>query len=71
MMKLRNKTFSSAEELIFNMISIDNSLIQSEIQVKVNENLGIKLPKQTISRKLGKIELTRKHLSNSDCVQHF
>ena len=38
--EVRNKTSSSAEQQIFNMLSVDNSLIQ---QAKVTENLRVKL----------------------------
>jgi len=58
-----NKTFSSAEQQIFNMLSVDNSLIQREIQAKVTENLGVKLSQPTISRKIRKINFTRNRLT--------
>ena len=61
--EVRNKTFSSAEQQIFNMLSVDNSLIQREIQAKVTENLGVKLSQPTISRKIRKINFTRKRLT--------
>ena len=36
--EVRNKTFLSAEQQIFNIISVNNSLIQREIPAKVTEN---------------------------------
>lgn len=59
----RNVQFSQAENIIFNSVSCNNEIIQKEIVHQVSEGCGIKYNQSTISRKLKKLNYTRKRLS--------
>lgn len=59
----RNSTHSLAEQAIFNTVSCDNSHIQKEIAQKIFQATNCEMSQSTVSRKLRKLNLTRKRLS--------
>lgn len=59
----KREMMTDPEQFIFNQIACDNSLIQSELKDKVQEQFGTTMSQSTISRKLKKIGLPRKRLS--------
>lgn len=56
----RNSTFSELETKIMTLLQADNSLIQSEIQEIVQNTLNLDISQSTVSRKIKKIQFSRK-----------
>ncbi|KAI0978187.1 hypothetical protein GJ496_011497 [Pomphorhynchus laevis] len=61
--KLRNQVLKPEERGILSVISCNNSFIQKEIKERVNEQFRVMMSQATISRKLKKLEITRKILT--------
>jgi hypothetical protein len=61
--KMKNSIFNEVENLIFTTISCNNNMIQTEIQTTVNTALNLNISRSGISRKLKKMNFTRKRLS--------
>jgi hypothetical protein len=60
----KNSTLNEIEQNLINLVSRDNSLIQSEMMTHLNSNnTNTNISQPTISRKLKKIKFTRKLLS--------
>ena len=58
----KNSVYSDAENILYNVVSCNNAMIQSEMANKVLESTGVTLSQPTISRKLKKMKVTRKRL---------
>jgi len=59
----KSEVFGEADSILFNTVSCNNALVQSEMSAKVNEITGVKFSQSTISRKLKKMKMTRKRLT--------
>ena len=56
--RIRQNTFNNIDQLIFNSVSCNNSLIQKELDTIIENHENI-----TISRKLSKMQISRKRLT--------
>lgn len=61
--KRKNNEFSAIDQAIFNCLSCNNSLIQKEISEKLLETTQSRVSASTISRKIKKMNFSRKRLS--------
>jgi len=61
--KIRNTTFTETEQIIYNSVAVDNSLVLQEISDKICENELPRISKSTVCRKLAKMQFTRKRLT--------
>lgn len=59
----KNSSFSVVDQTIFNSLSCNSSFVQKEISDVVFQKHNIRLSQPTISRKIGKINFTRKKLA--------
>lgn len=61
--RIRQNTFNNIDQLIFNSVSCNNSLIQKELATIIENHENITISQPTISRKLSKMQISRKRLT--------